>query len=152
VEDSTRELTNYQKLSALLKLYGFISDSFDKRRAYEWKMSLALWTGLGVQAGFLFPHKSNMTPNDLVSLASIYFLLWLIYTLFWSAFVAKRQLEDLSKIRELHTQIDSIINKSSAPFPASTTVTYLNGLFDFASITKSTYTAGLMFLAWSLLS
>ena len=57
---------------------------FDKRRAFEWKFNLALWSALGLFAGFSAQHSSEFTWFGKISAGLILCAIGVSYVCMWS--------------------------------------------------------------------
>jgi hypothetical protein len=82
-------VNDYEKTQAFLELYKLQWDRYDKRRDFEWKVTLGLWTGIAVITGFL-AGKVQVTVLHLV----IYIAIWVVYTFCWSAGSWQKNEED----------------------------------------------------------
>lgn len=84
-------MDDHEKVQSFLELYKVQWGRYDKRRDFEWKVTLGLWTGIAAATGFL-AGKVQMTELHLVIV--IYGLIWVVYTFVWTAYGWRKNEED----------------------------------------------------------
>jgi hypothetical protein len=67
-----------------LKLADAAWRQFDRRRAYEWKIAFALWTALGVLAGFFWKDNPQIGLLPTVGIVAVLLLIAYMYWFKWS--------------------------------------------------------------------
>jgi hypothetical protein len=77
---------NKDRVDALFKLADAAWHSFERRSSYEWQVSFALWSGLGLFAAYMLKGESHIihsySTKMVVVVACI--LLWFVYAQVWS--------------------------------------------------------------------
>lgn len=138
-------------LNAVLALRQQCLESFDKRRAYEWKISLALWAGVGIMTGFLYPHRAAVAGSVHWLFAAFLFAAVVgVYGFGWAPQVARRQLDDLARAEIYRQAAESLLQAKSPSFGVAS-ATYWQGFVDFAAWSKTAMTALFFLMAWLVL-
>jgi hypothetical protein len=135
-------------LNALLALRKQSLEAFDKRRSYEWKISLALWSGIGLMTGFLYPNRESLaatTPQWLITV--IFATVVLVYGFVWAPEVARRQRDDLAQAEAYRRAAETLLTGKPIDQFGVLPASYWKGFVDFASWTKSVITACFFLLA-----
>ncbi len=136
-------------LKAIVALRKQCLDSFDKRRSYEWKISLALWAGIGIMTGFLYPHRAPFAGAVHWSIAALVFASVVgVYGFGWAPQVARRQLDDLARAEVYRKAAESLLAHGGNPSFDVSSAGYWQGFLDFASWTKTAITGAFFLMAW----
>jgi len=67
---------NEKRSEILMKLFEVAWLNFDRRRTYEWKISLAIWTAIAAFIALYLKGEIPKIPNDAHS--SLYYAAWLV--------------------------------------------------------------------------
>lgn len=67
----------------------------DARRVYEWRICLALWTGLGALAGFELQNATRLSALQCVAISLLVTLLWYMFSFRWIKGLRERQVRNL---------------------------------------------------------
>jgi hypothetical protein len=99
------------KIETLLKLAELSWKSMDQRRAYEWKVNLALWPALALFAGAQLRGDILHVTNGAYPWIVLFCLLTIlaVYVFLWSAGMHKRQGDDIGDAHEYLNLVESEI-------------------------------------------
>lgn len=115
-------------------------------------MSLSLWAGIGALTGFLFPYSDVLSRKvSAPELGAVYFGFTVLYGLVWAASIAARQLNDLRRAAYYRQYIENMLSGKEESPPMPDIATYWEGLRDFACVTKTLVTAGMLYISWTIL-
>lgn len=81
--DTNVDDSGNSKAKTFLQLAKLAQDSFQNRRAYEWKIAFGLWTGIALFTWFLAQHPALLSAAWLVVLGLLYLCVLAVYLLFW---------------------------------------------------------------------
>jgi hypothetical protein len=109
------------RMDALFKLADAAWHSFERRSSYEWQVSFALWSGLGLFAGFMLKGGAHIVHPRLTKLIVVTACvsIWFVYALVWSKGLYERNQKDKELADTYWGMIEGELNISPRPnYPA----------------------------------
>ena len=101
-----------RKFDAIATLRSWAWDSWDRRREFEWKMSLGIWTSLSALIGILFS-RDTAVPSEIFKWGSV--VIVLLVALLHFAFCIGISIAQNADRRRAESY-ESLLNKEFGPF------------------------------------
>jgi hypothetical protein len=99
---------NKDRLDALFKLADASWHSFERRSSYEWKVSFALWSGLGLFAGAMLRGEAHISHPYYARMVVILICvaIWFVFALLWSPGLYSRNQQDKALADSFWIQVE----------------------------------------------
>jgi hypothetical protein len=137
------------KIDVLLKLAQAAWKSMDARRAYEWKMAVALWTALAALSGTSLRGEIHVDSWALYSASGLLILIWFIFVFVWMRGLHQRNAwdRDLAEYYWIIVEADLALGASTPRAARRGTVRNTSMWRDWSHSTQIFVTTFLVLLA-----
>lgn len=140
-------MQSQDRVNFLLRLYEKSIDSWSQRRAYEWKVTILIWTGVVASSGFLVG-KLKLTYYHLIG----YIALWLVYYLLWLRGVWTANSKDKHWAQYYRERAEVVLGIRSDSPPPPTSPRTLKFFTDWSMVAQAIFTGMLLLFGWYVLS
>ena len=139
-------MNDEEKLKTYIELYKVKLERFDKRRNFEWKVTIGLWTGLSVLTGFL-AGKIQLSLFHLV----FYIAVWGIFTFVWTRGSWCANEKDMQYAHVYRNHVENLIGHTTEKYtfqPPDWKKCFTN----WSRLSQILTTALIMFMSWYYLT
>lgn len=102
-----------QTAEILLRLYENQLDCRNRRRDYEWKITILFWTGAIVSTGFLANQFKLEQRHIFLNIVIFVLILWMLFVFFWLRGIWKSNAVDKKYADVYRSNIEAIIRMRS---------------------------------------
>ncbi len=144
-----------EKSEKLLFLYEKQLDSFNRRREYEWKITLIFWTGAIGSTGFLV-NKLNLEHSCMeqwyiFNIMMGVFVLWVLFVFLWLSGIWVANEKDKRWAKFYRKQIEAEINMEESSIKEPEKPYRWDFIGDWSMQFQALFSLALLILIWYML-
>lgn len=139
-------MTDNEKATAFIELYKCQWQRYDKRRDFEWKVTLGLWTGIAAVTAFL---AGKIQFSEIHARA--YIAIWIVYVFMWTRGSWWKNEEDREFALVYLNRAEQLLKHTKEDREAKKPV-WWKFLINWSRFSQISVTAVLMLLSWYVLN